>query len=243
MKRLLTLLLAFPALLLALAVSTPASAPGADPTYEFRGIAPWDGKVEHTPYGYSLREHDLGSFEVPEIPAGMDADAALLRWKLQFERSLFSGGQNLSAQPTPALDPSLNSVGYWLHLYHADQHDENSYVWDGEFTTLITGEPIRDWPALEPGTHPIPAEDWPEMFERGEPSVYWGGGISSGPSNNGPFAYGGVVTQASATPGETIDVVLHSRWDADEWPTGHAWPYDYQVPLDIVISMEWVERN
>lgn len=210
-----------------------ALALAAQPDFEFSGAVPADGY--------------LGAVKVPELPAGATEETHDLRFTITFDADVEGGGQNRSNGPHPGLEGG-GFDGAQLALVTRLEGDgpplASSPTVGAALPWITTSRAFKDWgPTQGDPVGPWPApEQWPALYERGEPSIYWGPGSSTPP---GPSVYGDVVSDDwvmfnEVAPGDALTVWFSHRWEFTDWPSGHAWPWAARLNARVTFDLDWV---
>ncbi len=210
-----------------------ALALAAQPDFEFSGAVPADGY--------------LGAVTVPELPVGATEETHDLRYSFSIDADVEGGGQNRSTKTHPGLPPLSNGAMMWLVTRQADDGPppEDQPIADAVLPWLSTSRTFKDWgPTTGSPTGPWPeVEEWAPLFERGEPSIYWGPGSPEPP---GPFTYGSVIeddwtVSYDIGPGDDLQVWLPHEWEMPDWPAdSHLWPTALRVRARVTLDLGWV---
>ena len=236
MKRLLTLLLAFPALLLALAVSTPASAPSAEGLFVDAGVLSPATMYQSSSSGtYATPYTNRMRLVVPALPNGGTTDDYGVRITSSWDRQLTTAGQNLGIVPHAGLNPATNYVAMSVHWHTIG---ESGGVWHSAPVS------IDNWGETLPAQGPIYAPEELTEAARRDPSAYAGpsGGNPEAPYDPGLRVQVAEFDQAyNWDPGDVLEGIYSAHVFTPDWDQeGHPWPFYWQSPYTYSLQFEWV---
>lgn len=253
MKRLITLLLIFPALLLGVE-TTGANQPSPDGASEwhYHQIAPATGVVPVQP-GITTpwTEHRLGTIVVPDLPPGASLDTHGLRVKRKWSQDVKVGAQNRSYSthwgwewndcwsPVPA-------GAYGMVMFRDANRPPDAYYWQDHVFGMWSGScGVYNWPS----TQPAEPREYVKMDmgaleaaeAAGDQTVYVGWGYIPGKQPQ-VFSQDAVYWPFTYEPGQEVEVTLWTLWmDGEEWSGNRFYPVVYEWQQDIDLLMEWVE--